>query len=112
MASYSMISSARASSCGGTSTPSALAGAGINHQLELRRQLNRQVARFFALEDATCIDAQDPIALVGIRSIAHQSPDSGKFTAEVHGSHPMPRCKHDDLSRTIEKERIDRNGKG
>src|SRR5262249_11716932 len=29
----------------------------INHQLELRWQLNRQVARFFALENATCIDA-------------------------------------------------------
>jgi hypothetical protein len=24
----------------------------------------------------------------------------------------MPRCKHDDLRRPIEKERIDRNGKG
>src|SRR5215813_12146380 len=84
----------------------------INHQLELRWQLNRQVARFFALENATCIDAYDPIGLVGIRSIAHQPPDGGKFTAEVEGSHPMPCRKHDDLRRTIEKKRIDSNGKG
>src|SRR5262249_47883601 len=84
----------------------------INHQLELRWQVNRQVARFFALENATCIDAWDPIGLVGIRSIAHQPPDRGKFTAEVEGSHPMPCRKHDDLRRTIEKNRIDSNRKG
>ena len=71
--------------------------AGINHQLELRWQLNRQVARFFALENATCIYSQDPIGLVGIRSIAHQPPDGGKFTAEVEGRHRMPCRKHDDL---------------
>src|SRR5262249_35300212 len=45
-------------------------------------------------------------------SIAHQPPDRGKFTAEVEGSHPMPCRKHDDLRRTIEKKRIDSNGKG
>src|SRR5215468_6129733 len=84
----------------------------INHKLELRWQLNRQVARFFALENATCIDALEPRGLVGVRSIAHQPPDRGKFTAEVEGSHPMPCRKHDDLRRTIEKKRIDSNGKG
>src|SRR5262245_11084077 len=79
----------------------------INHQLELRWQLNRQIARFFALENATSIDAQDPIAFLRIRSIAHESPDGGKFTAEVEGWHGMTRRKHDDLACAIEKERID-----
>src|SRR5262245_45370833 len=84
----------------------------INHQLEFCWQLNRQVARFFALENAASISPHDPIELVGIRSIAYQPPDGRKFTSEVEGRYHMPCRKHDDLGRTIEKERVDGNGKG
>src|SRR3954452_1093861 len=49
---HSITLSARASSVGGTSRPSALAGLEVNRQLVLSRRLHRQVGRLLALEDA------------------------------------------------------------
>src|SRR5215831_1857186 len=45
----------------------------VDHELELGRQLDRQIARLFALEDAAGVDARQAMVLVGIRSIAHES---------------------------------------
>ena len=55
---YSITSSARASSVGGTVRPSMLRGLGIDDQLELGRLHDRQVRGLGALEDATGIDAR------------------------------------------------------
>ena len=49
---HSITSSARASSVGGTSRPSAFAVLRLIDQLELGRRLHRQVGRLLALEDA------------------------------------------------------------
>ena len=86
-------------------------------RLRLIHQLNSLAVEsagrlvFQALENATCINAQDFIAFGGIRPIAHQPPDGGKLTAEVQGRHRMPCGKHDDLDCAVE-ERIDTDGKG
>ena len=52
---HSITSSARASSDGGTSRPSALAVLRLIDQLVLGRRLHRQVGRLLALEDAVDI---------------------------------------------------------
>ena len=54
---HSITSSARASSVGGTSRPSALAVFEIDDQLELGRLQDRQVGRLRALENAAGVDA-------------------------------------------------------
>ena len=57
---HSITSSARASSIGGTSRPSALAVLRLITSSNLRRLLNRQVGGLFALEDAIDVDAALP----------------------------------------------------
>ena len=61
--SHSITSSARASSVGGTSRPSALAVLQIDDELELGRLHDRQVGGLRALEDSTGIDADLAIAV-------------------------------------------------
>ena len=61
---HSITSSARASSVGGTSRPSALAVLRLIDQLVLGRRLHRQVGRLLALEDAVDVAGRAPV-LVG-----------------------------------------------
>src|SRR6516165_4042739 len=48
--------------------------AGVDHQLELRRPLDWEVAGLLALEDAGGVDAEQAITLVRICCIAHEPP--------------------------------------
>ena len=52
---YSITSSARASSVGGTVEAERLGGPEVDHQFVLGRRLHRQIGRLLALEDAVDI---------------------------------------------------------
>ena len=58
---HSITSSARASSVGGTSRPSALAVLRLIDELVLGRRLHRQVGRLLALEDAVDVAGRTPV---------------------------------------------------
>src|SRR5262249_4878636 len=53
------------------SEPKRFSGLEVDDQIELRRLLDRQVGRFFALEDAAGIDADLVICVGKIRSVAY-----------------------------------------
>ena len=57
---YSITSSARASSVGGTVEAERLGGLEVDHQLVLGRRLHRQVGWLLALEDAIDIACRAP----------------------------------------------------
>ena len=69
---HSITSSARASSVGGTSRPSALGGLQVDDQLELARLLHGQVRGFCAFENATGIDADPTPPVRKVGTVAHQ----------------------------------------
>ena len=70
---HSITSSARASSVGGTSRPSALAVLRLMTSSNLVGCMHRQVGRLLALEDAADIDAGLTIAVGDAGSVAHQA---------------------------------------
>ena len=70
---HSITSSARASSVGGTSRPSALAVFRLIAELELGRLLDRQVGRLGALQDLVDVVGGAPEQVRIIWSIGHQT---------------------------------------
>jgi|SRR6516225_9224444 len=80
---YSITSSARASSDGGTVRPSTLGRLGIDDQLELRRLHDREVCRLGTLEDATGIHPDLTIRVRDVRSVAHQPADFDILTRSI-----------------------------
>ena len=71
--SYSITSSASASSVGGTSRPSALAVLRLMHELEFGGLHDRQVGRLLALENPPGVDAGLAIGIGNAGSVAHQA---------------------------------------
>src|SRR5262249_61560594 len=63
--------------------PKCVRGAEIYHQLELCRQLDRQIARLFALEYAGGVDAEKAIAIVLIWAVAHEPASGGGITSRI-----------------------------
>ena len=72
-ATYSITSSARASSDGGTVEAERLGGLEIDHQLVLGRRLHRQVGWLLALEDAIDVAGRAPVLVDEIRPIGDQA---------------------------------------
>ena len=70
---HSITSSARASTIGGTSRPSALAVLRLITRLVLGRRLHRQVGRLLALEDAIDVAGRAPVLVDQIRPIGDQA---------------------------------------
>ena len=70
---HSITSSARASSVGGTSRPSALAVLRLIDQLVLGRRLHRQVGGLLALEDAVDVAGRAPVLVDPIRPVGDQA---------------------------------------
>ena len=70
---YSITSSARASSVGGTVRPSALAVLRLIDQLVLRRRLHRKVGRLLALEDAIDVAGRAPVRVDEIGPVGDQA---------------------------------------
>src|SRR5262249_1920696 len=84
-------------------------GAEIDYQLELSRQLDRQIAGLFALENAAGIDSGRAIGLVRIRAIAHKAAHPNEFTPRVQRGYRMACRQYHALASTIEKDRIPRD---
>ena len=94
---HSITSSARASSVGGTSRPSALAVLQVDDQLELGRLQDRQVGWLLALEDATGIDAGLANQVGIARSVAHQPAGFGILAQRVDRGHRVARRQRGEL---------------
>ena len=76
---HSITSSARASSVGGTSRPSAFAVLRLITNSNLRRLHYGQVGWLFALENPTGVDSDLAICVREVVSIAHQATDRSKL---------------------------------
>src|SRR5215813_7710775 len=71
----------------------------VDHELELGRPDHRQIGWFFALEDATDIDADLAILLRKVCPVAHQSADIGKHAIEIDRRQAVM-CREDQELRT------------
>ena len=76
---HSITSSARASSVGGTSRPSALGGLEVDHQLVLGRLHDRQVRRLGAFENSGRIHPDFAIGLRDAGSVAGKAARYGEL---------------------------------
>ena len=81
--SHSITSSARASSVGGTSRPSALAVFRLMTSLVLGRRLHRQVGRLLALEDAIDVAGRAAILINRMHPIGNQAAGNDEETFPV-----------------------------
>src|SRR6516164_1435395 len=81
----------------------------VDHQIELSGQLDRQIAGLLALEDAAGIDAENAVAFIGVRPIAHQAASDGKLAAKIQCGKRMARSQHYELRGAIEEEWIGRD---
>ena len=98
---HSITSSARASSVGGTSRPSALAVLRLMHQLELGRLHDRQVGRLLALENSAGIDAGLTVASPNVGAVAHQAAGRGEVAIMYIGGHRVARGQCHDCARRL-----------
>jgi hypothetical protein len=89
--SYSITSSAIASSVLGMAMPRALAVLRVDDQLELGRLRDRQLGRLRALEDATGIDAHLTVRIDHARSVAHQPASFDILTTAIRGGERIVR---------------------
>ena len=85
---HSITSSARASSVGGTSRPSALAVLRLMTSSNLVGLLDRQVGRLLALEDATDVDADQTVGVSDAGPVAHQAASSDELAIRRKPSAP------------------------
>src|SRR5262245_19683008 len=83
-----------------------LYGIEVDDELELRRQLNRQIVRLRALEDAAGIEADLMIRPRYRGTIAHQAAALDVHTPWVDGGKFITRRKRDDFSVAGHEERI------
>ena len=94
---YSITSSARASSIGGTVMPSILAVCGVDHQLEPGGLHDRQVRGFSALEDAAGINADLAVCVCDVASVGHQPAYLGVLTPRICCGQSVTHCQKGQL---------------
>ena len=87
--SHSITSSARASSVGGTSRPSAFAVLRLMTSSKLGGLLDRQIGRLLALEDLVDVGGRTPIHLTGVRPVIGRALDLGVFAPPVDRGQPV-----------------------
>src|SRR5262245_34940014 len=83
-----------------------LGGSEIDDELKFPWQLDRQVARFFTLEDPPGVDADLMIGLHQSGSIAHQAAALGVFTPRVGRGQLVVFRKRHNLTAASGKERV------
>jgi hypothetical protein len=66
-----------------------LGGLKIDHQIELDRQLDRQIGGLSPLENLTRIDAGLTINIRNIGSVTHQPTGLGFDAGDPHGGQPL-----------------------
>ena len=86
---YSITSSARASSVGGTARPSALAVLRLIDQLILGRRLHRKVGGLLAFKDAVNIVSGAPELIDQIRSVGDETTGSNERPVEINSWQPV-----------------------
>src|SRR5437773_7798009 len=69
-----------------------LGGVEVDHELELDRLHDRQLAGLLALENPAGIDTSQAICIGDARSVTHQTADFGKLTQEIDRKNPMVSC--------------------
>ena len=104
---HSITSSARASSDGGTSRPSALAVLRLIDELEFHRLLHRQVGRFLALEKAAGIVADQAERVAETGSVAHQAAGGGEIAPFINRGKRVARRQRHELIASALQERIE-----
>ena len=102
---HSITSSARASSVGGTSRPSALAVLRLIDQLVLGRRLHWKVGRLLALEDAIDVARRASVLVDDIGPVGNQAAASDEGAIGIDGGQSVPgrerrRSARDDRSPT------------
>src|SRR5262249_43579114 len=60
-----------------------LGGLEIDHQLELRWPLNRQIGGLSSLQDLVHVNSRAPIDVIEIRSVGHQPASIYRFFADM-----------------------------
>ena len=93
---HSITSSARASSVGGTSRPSAFAVLRLITSLVLGRRLHRQVGRLLALEDAVDVAGRAPVLVDDIRPVGDQAAGGDEGAIAVDRGQLVPGRQRDD----------------
>ena len=96
---HSITSSARASSVGGTSRPSALAVLRLMTSSYLVGCLHRQVGRLLALEDAVDVAGRAPVLVDDIRPVGDQAAAGDEGAVGVDRGQLVPSRQRDDQIR-------------
>ena len=81
----------------------------IDDELKLGGSHDRQISRFFALENASSIDACLMIGVHSVGAVAHEAAGTGVFGITEDAGKCMAQCKRGDLPSTDEKELISVN---
>ena len=103
---YSITSSARASSVRRHVEAERLGGLEVDDQLELGRVLHRQVARLLALEDAVDIAGGAPENVQGVRRIRHQAALHDRLPIRMDGGDGVLRDRRQDRLTMRHGERV------
>src|SRR6266852_7913367 len=69
----------------------------IEDELEVRGQMNRQIGRLGAFQDAACIDADLMVSPGELSAIAHQAAGLDIFAPWIHRGERMARRQRDEL---------------
>jgi len=78
----------------------------VDHQLEFGRLLDRQVGWFFALENATSINAYKPVSVRKIATVAHHATSRRKLAILVDCWNLVPESQSGELFAPAVKEII------
>jgi hypothetical protein len=103
---YSITSSARASSVGGTVRPSALAALTLKEELELGRLLHRQVRGLRTLENFVHVLRRPPVHVAVTRSERHQAAGLDRLAVCVHARQAAFRDEVDDPAPVVQEHAI------
>src|SRR5262245_17397008 len=89
-----------------------LGGAQVDHQLELGRLQDRQLAGLCALEDAAGIDAGLAVRVLDAGAIAHQAPGSGVLAQRIYCRDAVVIGEGDDLLAPVGEQGIGNDEQG
>ena len=103
---YSITSSASASSLSAGCKPECLGGRDVDDQFELVYLFDRQISRLGAFENASNVIAAFVIAVAEHRSIAHEFTGFDKLTKFIKRRDCMSCCERDKVLTPAGEERI------
>src|SRR5579871_1527706 len=81
----------------------------IDHELESRQTMNRELGRVLAVEDAADIEAGLVRSLRQARAIAHETAELCKLDERVDRRQAIARCQRHDLRALADEQRARSN---